>query len=398
MSQQGIFEFPQHFRELSHLRTASKTVLKFTSRFRSEALPKSVSVNLDKFHFQADCSLPEPDPDQVIYWLNGDIALEYQKSGTPMFKHSYVMIRHGEPVANVITHSRDPKKVPENRIKIELLNHVLYSSEWLQVMDEVCDALKAIPVVFSNIDIALDGCNHVPLFLNYYCKQTPEKKIVELKGKAHFSPGIMDKKTMMFNHFKIGSSHKKIRIYNKTQEIERESHKEYIRHSWEKAGMDLNQDNWRTELRLDSQAIKSIAGFDYRRLMDPNYMLSIFRTLIKNFFEFAIVDHTDTNISRWKVVDLFQFEQLRVTVLDKLPKAVVRGAYKAKMAIHNAVANICRRYINAEADVMATIHHIKLNIDLYDLGRYYLKRLPQWINQYRTYTPFEPENLLLELV
>lgn len=395
---QKNFDFDGNNRKISRLQSASITDCNFTSENASNALPYSVSVNLDWLHFQAECGLPEPVEGQNIYWMNNDIALEYQNSGTPVYKHKYKIIRAGEPAGTIMTHSRNLKMIKGNRVKIEIDNHVLYSSEWLNIVNEICYVLKATPTVYGRIDIAVDGCNHIPLFLNKFLFQQkkqqkhidmasglvsrPYNNRVEMKGRADIKPQLYNKHTGHFDYFRIGSASKKLVVYNKTKELER-SHKEYIRQTWEKCGVDTTVDTYRCELRLDSQALATIKDFDINKLIDPYYLLQIFKTQIKNFFEFVKMQN-DSNVTRAKEIDLFQFKKLKVTLLDKIPRAIVYGAYKAKMAIHNAAKNILLNFYPKDRIIHA-FNHIKNEIDLYDLQRYYLKRLPQWIESYQPF-------------
>ena len=380
---------------LPRLRTASKTVRKFTSRFVPNWLPESVSVNLDWYSSMATCPISEPEPGQVVYWITGDLALEYQERGTTNFKHSYKVIYCGEPVANLHTHTTNAKFIKPGRVKFELLNHVLYSSQWAGVKEYIFEALKISEEKMSRLDIAIDGVNHLPVFLNAYAKQPRDNKRVHLKGKATFDPGIQDHKTMNFINFKVGRGHKKISVYNKSSELEK-SHKEYIREVWDKCGLDTGVDVWRCELRMDSQGIDEIADIDIERFADPHYLLSIFRTQVQNFFEFIVVSK-DSNVSRAKVIDLFQFKKLLVTVLQKIPRAVVRGAYKAKMAIHNAIACTLLGYHKEDSAVHA-LNHVADLMNLFNLERWYRRKLPQWCEVYQPHGMTNQYSLIKQLV
>lgn len=366
------------------LRSASKTDLNFTSEKASNSLPDCISVNLDWFQFTGASLIQEPIENQDIYWVSDDLALEYKRQGTPNYKHSYTVILDGEPVANLHTHTRDQKKIKEARVKVELMNHVLYTTEWLNIMDKICNDVVIVPENITRVDIALDGVNHLHQFLNCFEKQTQYKKTIHKLGKAYFEPKRMDNATMLYKGFKVGTSKKVITVYNKTQEIEQKSNKQYIRRVWESCGLDMEVDNYRCELRMKGESIKEIAEFDYRRLVDPYYLLQIFKTQIENFFEFAIVDKADANVSRWKKIDLFNFKNLKITVLDKVKRTVQRGAYKAKLAIHNAIANILLHNTRGKEKIHAAMNHVADQLEIYDLRRFYEKKLPEWISTYRS--------------
>lgn len=383
----------------SATKAVSKTACNFTGQIEAMQLPDCVSVNLDWFHFSADCNHPEPKPDEQVYWLTDSICLQYQNRGTPIYNYSYVIILHGEPVANLHTHSKNPKIVKAGKVKIELHNHILYTTEWQQIMDEICQALGATPTVYGRIDIAIDGVNHLFPFLNIYVKQKRDMEYmmnginpgnntmnvmpnyIAMKGKARVDAKVLTRGNMLFQNFKIGNSDKVVSIYNKSQEIDRRSNKEYIRRVWQGAGLDTTKDVWRCELRMKSGAIKNIKDFNFRRLQDPFYLLQIFKTQIENFFEFVFT-RPGENISRAKKIDLFNFNKLRITCLDKIKRTVQRGAYKAKMAIHNGIANILLQHTKGEA-INHALNHIADQIHLYDLGLYYKRKLGEWCKMYQ---------------
>lgn len=412
--------------EIEPMRTASKTVRKFTQPNGLYSLPDCVSVNLDWYSGMVVCMLPEPDQDsgEIVYPLTNDITLEYKFKGTTSFKHEYQVMYRGEPVANLHTHTRNPVVIACDKAKFEILNHVLYSNEWQQIKSSLFDALGVmVPENIGRLDIAIDGVNHLPAFLNMYAKQPGRTARVKMKGRGResFYPGRMDA-NHNFTHFRIGSTkgHKRISIYNKTKEIDTHSHKEYIRRAWIKCGL-LNEDMplnynaqgqwtedigqskvygtrpgeyvkadqkeiWRCELRMDSQALKDIKDLDINRLTDPHYLLEIFATQIKNFFEFVKIEG-DSNVTRAKKIDLFQFKKLFVTLLDKVPRALATGAYKAKMAIHLAIKDVLLGYHKGERAV-AHILSVVENIELYDLSRWFNKRREKYEQLYG-YRPHE---------
>jgi hypothetical protein len=378
------------------VRTASKTVRKFTQLFPENDLPQSVSVSLDWLAFTTECLLPAPVPDQKPIWLNDTTVLEYLKRGTQVYNYSYCVYIHGEPVANVHTHSKNEKIIKPGSAKLEILNHVLYSGNVLETLHDVMEACK-MPVIknVSRLDICIDGANHVHKFLNSYVRQhgnrsRPTLKTlgrwdkenrVRHKGKASIDCKRFDKSNGMFKNFKIGSTRKSFTLYNKTTELQR-SHKQYIRDVWSRAGIDQTGDVWRCELRLTSQSVKEIKDFDLKKINDPNYLLQIFKTQCKNFFEFVLIEN-DENVSRARVIDLFQFEKLKVPLLEKIPRAIVRGAYKAQMAIHNAYKNILLGYHKTKESIDAALLHISDNLQLYNLDHWYEKKKPAWIEVYQ---------------
>lgn len=363
------------------LRAASKTALNFTGEKAEDTLPACISINLDWFHYSGECLQPEPVENQDIYWVSDTMALEYKRQGTPNYKHSYTVILEGEPVANLHTHARDNKKMKVNRAKVELMNHVLYTTEWLNIYDQINEHVCVIPDTPGRMDIALDGVNHLNQFLNCYFKQGQHNQTIHKLGKAKGHPGVMGA-SMLFEYFRIGSAQKVISVYNKTKEIDQKSNKQYIRQVWESCGLDMKTDNFRCELRLKGEAIKEIKDFDVRKLTNPVYLLEIFKTQIENFFEFIILQG-DKNVSRCKKIDLFNFKNMRITALDKVKRTVQRGCYKAKLAIHNGIANILLHHTRGTEKIAAAMNHIQDQLEIYQLHRFYETKLPDWIATYK---------------
>lgn len=344
----------------------------------------TITVSLDWLQVMAYCWIGEPDQDVLTYKITDEIGLRYLKRGTPIFKHSYEVVLWGEPVAYLHTHCRDGKITGAGVVKLEIQNHVLYA-DWYDTYNTIMQALDAKLKNISRFDISIDGCNWIPLFLNAYMKQLPGDKTIELKGKVEPGTGKLHKKTMLFRHFKFGMGEcpKQLRVYEKVQELEK-SNKVYIREMWERAGIHSSE-VWRCELRMKSEAIKTVKHLKIDKLTDPKYLLSVFRTQVKNFFEFVEVT-TDTNISRAKAIDLLCFDQLFIPTLQKVKRALVDGRYKAKLAIHNAVKDLLNGRIEKETDVDAALQHISSNMSIYNLARYFMNKVDEWIEKYQSGT------------
>jgi hypothetical protein len=392
-------------------RTASKTVRNFTSDFGGNAIPDCVSVSLDGLSIMVECGLSEPAKDQPIMSLDDDTVIEYLQRGTPVFNHSSVIYWHGEPVANIHTHGKNEKIIKPNTAKIEILNHVLYSTSVMEVLNHVmtvckCPAIKNV----STLHIAIDGVSHIHTFLNSYVRQKPSSRFanlstigtwrqetrVRMKGKANLDCKRFSRRDGMYQNFKVGSARKSLVVYNKTSELQH-SHKQYIKDMWDRVGIDQTGTVWRSEMRLTSQSIKEIKNFDLSKISDPLYLLQIFKTQCENFFQFVIVDG-DSNISRARIVDLFQFERIKVPLLEKIPRAIVRGAYKAQMAIHNAFANILLKGYDSISSINAALQHITDNVELYHLEEWYYRKKEQWKQMYipvHTYESWTKEPGLL---
>lgn len=373
---------------ISRLLAASKTANNFplqfqdtTAYFEEKSNEVAISVALDWFSVMIHLVIAEPEPDIITYTFENDIILLYLEHGTPVFKHSYTVLRGGEPVANLHTHCRNEKTIGAGVAKLEIHNHLLYSTEWATIYLQILAALGASFRNVNRLDIAIDGVNWLHPFMNEFVKQRVKGKCIELKGKAHLSSKILRKKTMTYQNFTVGGSDspKRITIYNKSSELER-SNKQYIRTMWERAEMDTTNDVWRIELRMNSEGVKLIKNLDIGKLRSPKYLLSIFRTQTKNFFDFTYKTK-DKKVTRHRPVDILCFNILKVRPLETTKRAKVDGRYKVKLGIHNAVKDLLNG-TTADDDVQTMLRFIRVNTETYHLGRYITNKLPEWEKDY----------------
>jgi hypothetical protein len=373
-----------------------KTRDNFTQVFSYNAVPLSVSVNLDWLEFMAEIPInsfiAKPTPEIKFIPYGESIVFEYLGYGTKIFQCAFNVIIYGELVATLNAFPRGEKVVKSNLVQIQLKNNVLYSTEWLGVVQEILIELNGVIKSITRLDIAIDGLNYINDFLNLYQKQFPHRKKVGMKGKARFNASVFDKKTMMYKAFKIGSgaSPKQITCYCKSGELEK-SNKTYIKDVWEKANINTQGEVWRAEMRLRNKAIKDIRNFSLNKCINPNYLLAVYKTGVKNFCEFVEV-RNDKNISRLKPIDLFQFDKLHVTLLDKIPRQITDNIYKAKLSIHQSVADVLRGDI-PEGGHLTALQRIKDIIDTYNLAKYYEKRLPEWLTRYQSFKSYDTKPL-----
>ncbi len=357
------------------------------------------TVSLDGLSFMVDCVLQTPTLDKTVYQTNDRVVLEWLKRGTSLFLNSWLVYLHGEPVAYIHTHTRNPKVIKNCVAQIKIHNHILYSNDLHQTIYEVMNGTSCGHIRnFSELHIALDGANHIHSFLNNYIRQSVKyqdselftedqrnlTEIIKMKGSANFDCKRYNKTTFCFDNFKTGSVKKNVVVYNKTSEIQ-ESQKNYIVQKWNRAGIDSSKTIWRTELRLGSEAIREITDFDINCIDNANYLLSIFKTHINNFFEFAIMQpEGDSNISRATTIDLFNLHSLKIPDLQKEKRQRVDGLYKAKLAIHLAYANNHNGSVTEQGEMVGNINFIHDNCQRYGLLNWYEKKREEWDNLYKT--------------
>jgi hypothetical protein len=117
----------------------------------------------------------------------------------------------------------------------------------------------------TKLDIAIDGLNYIPDFLNAFNKQNGIEKKIRMVGKARFSAKVLDKERMYYENFQVGTnkSDKQVTVYLKTSELAA-SQKEYIKDFWFKNGLRPGPKDkvYRVELRMRSKFLKYIKGFN----------------------------------------------------------------------------------------------------------------------------------------
>jgi hypothetical protein len=219
-------------------------------------------------------------------------------------------------------------------LKIE--NNLLYQSDYVDILFEICETLNIQMQNISRLDIAIDGANQVDEFLNEYNLQLlTGEKYMRKSGVSHFNTKRVDYESGKCLGFHIGSqkSDKFITVYNKSVEIEKCSGKKYIEKYWWRSGFDNVDNVTRVEMRLGSSAISRIEDFDLNKLVDTKYLASIFQTHSQNFFEFHLND--DSNTSRCTKIEIIDYTKLCSQLLKKAEKPKTLSRYKVKMLIHH---------------------------------------------------------------
>lgn len=126
-------------------------------------------------------------------------------------------------------------------------------------------------------------------------------------------------------YLRIGSRKSDIvaRLYNKTAEMNSVRFKHYISDSWKATGVDTSRDVWRLEFQLSGKSkefLDVLTGVVYRvnkdLLYDYKSMKSLFALLCYKYFRFKIPSG-DSNKSRWKDFELFDFETVKARKLVK---------------------------------------------------------------------------------
>ena len=353
----------------------------FTTTIPGVESPSLMIINLDWLAINVRTLIAPPSAEELHRDYGDGIVATYLKRGTAIYMYSWKILYNCQEVATMHTTPRMPV-IPGNNVKIEILNHVLYSSELETILSYIFKALNIKKVSsFSRVDIAIDGCKHIYDFLNLYAtKQVPAP--IERLGQASFDAKCMTK-DYVYKNFKIGRGAKQLVVYEKMQELEI-SNKNYIRDIWQKSGIDDQKEVWRCELRLLSKSLKEIKDIDISCLLDHQYLAQLFATHCEKWFHFVQHDTYDKKKQRKDTatdIDILQFRRLKINLLEKIPRAIVKGVYKVKLSIHHCVMAILSHMYSAE-EAAAALNAMFANISIYGVGRWFHRKLLHWMREY----------------
>lgn len=253
--------------------------------------------------------------------------------GTKTYNNNYlVMTQDGEAVAKMECNPR-LKSMPKNAATLHIANQWLYSSVLPDIVEELMASLEYKPNNISRLDIALDGCNNVPVVLNNYIKQRRQNIGFNKMGSSRLNAYHIDEERLDFKRFTIGSakSEKYISIYCKSDEL-KNSLKTYIADQWRLNNINTTGDVYRCEARLTSKYLDTIYGFKMENIFDEKYLQDLYYTSTYTNLDFRknTYKHKEKN-ERIQVID---YSQLSHNKLDRQYHLNEGDQYKTKMASH----------------------------------------------------------------
>lgn len=343
--------------------------------------PQAFTMALDMLSIIGEANIKEPTEEEEILEISESLVLVRSPKCANFYKYAFDIYLHGEEFGKIFT---EPRILSEYMLKETCLIQVnwLYTQNWHETVMEVMENLNFKMRHISKLDIAIDGLNYMHGFLNMFNKQLGSDKRIRMRGKAYFNAKILDKETMLYKNFTVGSnsSEKQITVYLKTSELEK-SNKDYIREFWYQNGIRPGPDDdvYRVELRLKSKYLKTLPDFNLHACTDPKFLFCLFKTACFNFFEFTSND--DSNVSRQKKIKLLPHEFMDSELLDRTQRPLSDDSYKAKMSIHLTVKNCLMGHLR-DLDASDAIGAMRKNLELYNLWRWYYKRIDEWINLY----------------
>ena len=287
--------------------------------------------------------------------------------GTPQYKQMFTLLdTSGQPLIEV---RRDPYSLkqfggifPIGACHLRLSNRQCYSEAPVAWLMRFLRQHDYNLVSTSRLDLCLDfahfDCNQNPArFLrDYYAGQYA--KINQAKFQAHGRDAWEDK---TFNSVKWGSEFSKIttKLYNKTQELNRDGHdKPYIRASWKAADLPEDHDIWRIEFSMKSECKSLVKACEIEEVDTDTGELStavgerqidislwnvlgksdwtaLFFALIDHYFDFRYVERTRSGAlqrkDRCRRVPLFRLSAIEQGYTFKRLNVTPRPGRREKM-------------------------------------------------------------------
>jgi hypothetical protein len=327
------------------------------------ARPVNYTVNLDWFEVLLGGEMIEYDSplDNYSYDL-GNIVFNKKPMGTKFYKYSYDVMFRGKPFGSINIIPR-MTTIQKNTIQFQAVNNVLYEIGFISDFKCFIDRMTWTIKNFSRLDIAIDGKGFINIF-----EQRRDGKIRKL-GKA----GVTQHETGVgqITGYDVGkrSSNKWITGYNKSAELEI-SNKQYIRDMWDRSGLD-SKNVERLEIKLRNEAIKSIINFEWEKLDSFEYLASIFRTQILNYFEFTKTSKLK-NITRHRRYELLDWESIGGQKLPRLSTKQSEEVWAMKQASKTMYGIFCNTKIKSYADIS---EEIARNINCL---QWYIEHIDRW--------------------
>lgn len=389
------------------------------TNIRNQAQGCKVAVVIDWLailFMDNDMRVPIAKGETDVVAINDTITFKNFGKGTKDYKTTWHVLYHGEHYATLLAEGRNGKFVRKGLVRVEFKNHLLYSSSLWPFYDALVMACRLQYVNISRVDIAIDGANYLLNFLNQYIKQSSKDKLVELKGKKQrFSSNILDRRSMLYQNFRIGSSRKLITIYNKSLDIVNTG-KHYIQEYWKANGivqelMPLQAlakalqevpteertyiegyyNLYRFEMRITGERIKQIKDFNLSMLKTSDWLVSIVKRLCDNFFEF--VYYTNNDLSKCHSFTIMPYCNFEIQRIELLPKKDVGDLYKTKLSINKNIRQLYRN--NLSCDDYSVRQMLVFDINNFELLPWFTRKFTEWDKEYEA---TQPNKIIVEEV
>lgn len=310
----------------------------------------------------------------------GGFIIDRAPIGSRQFKDVYMVITSDGEVAARLECNPNLKVLGKQDAMLQIANRWLYSSSLPYLLEDVCSSLDFAPKHITRLDVALDGCNQLPIVLTDYLRQHKGSTRIIKMGAARTNAYCYDHTNHYFTRYSIGSarSDKHVSVYCKSDEL-KNSRKQYIAECWRANGINPAERVYRCEARLRSKYLQSIAGFKIDYIFDDTYLQNLYYTAVHTAVDFRVnsYSHKEQN-ARIQAID---WSNISCQKLNRTYNVNQTDDYKTKMASHLMSKHILMELHNdADLAILKRAEDILLNKA--NLNEWHEKKLQEWSVKY----------------
>ena len=270
-----------------------------------------------------------------IRTYRADLTYELLPYGSRHFSRIEKLLLNGEYVAVLESEPRS-LILKEKSCLLKIENHVLYEKNCFLKIDSLINAIGFNYLSISRLDIAVD-------FITFENNLKPETLINGFlrekylrNGRGKYMVIGEQKNVKSVEYLRFGSKTSEINtyLYNKSKEMRDVRLKQHIAETWKSLQNDNDQDVWRLEHSLKSQACNyfdektgEIVKLNLDIIRDKEVLINLFASLTAKYFDFKINDGQQ-NKSRMRSKILFDFNDVSLKRINFVTKKDITRADK----------------------------------------------------------------------
>ena len=367
----------------------------------------------------------------------GSVMLEYPtQQRTKQFNNRVFVYLEGEKFCTVLFNPLNLKHFQGRKdISRWQMEHKQLLRDWIPKLSGISDLFEAPLEKVAQLDIAIDTprnhdiknmgaqgkglgivrfLNHVDDDLAYRAKNKKNRaRRIEHMGRTELSTaGARDGQTGEFNTIYIGrpfskksegkskKSDKFIRCYNKTLELKDNAEKrELMEAYWKHCGMVIGEDGEgnsvgvdRVELSMKGVITRKIECFNWQKLDNPQYLISIFRTMTtkdkdgkgSSMFEFAKFTEKTINKRKAERVQIIDWDSIGAERLNVKVHTTAKEERRVKRTMRGMYFMYCTHESKEVRDAMKAGMRAVYNDPRYSkfIADYIERKYPEWQKEF----------------
>lgn len=289
--------------------------------------PFSAAVDWLQIYCKIQC------PEEQLVLAEG-VQVVVRDFPTPQFLKKAVFSFDKEPAFAEMLYEPRTSVLPPCAAQLRVMNQHLYTENWLERLRFILKSAHIKYVSISRLDLAVDfnrlykGLSPKTLLTSFI--QGKFLKIGISKGFLHFDDwgykvannasslkGVSFSKTPNISGCTWGSKgYVQTQIYNKSKELREVKYKPWIVSNWEKNGLNVNEDVWRAEIRIQKQGreLEIAESLDEKsdymlslfEISNPNRIYETFYAYAKKYLRFVKRDY---HVKRTQMEDIRLFTE-----------------------------------------------------------------------------------------